>query len=147
MLKTGMLHHVSLPVSDIDKARSFYEGVLGLEEDKSRPAFDFDGAWYKLGDRRLHLIVPNERGPSHIPIGQSGRFSRRAFCDPCAQFLRSDCLFGVQGLSEDHRPNPRPTPENPRPMRVNAAGKAGFPQIYILDPDRNVIEVNAEAAD
>jgi hypothetical protein len=32
-------------------------------------------------------------------------------------------------------------------MRINAAGTAGFPQIYILDPDRNVIEINADRDD
>jgi hypothetical protein len=32
-------------------------------------------------------------------------------------------------------------------MRLSPAGAAGFPQIYILDPDRNVIEINAETAD
>jgi hypothetical protein len=28
-------------------------------------------------------------------------------------------------------------------MKVNPRATAGFPQIYILDPDRNVIEINA----
>jgi glyoxylase I family protein len=34
-------------------------------------------------------------------------------------------------------------------MRLKASPKptAGFPQIYILDPDRNVIEINAEKLD
>ena len=30
---------------------------------------------------------------------------------------------------------------------VNPHATAGFPQIYILDPDRHVIEVNAEFLD
>ena len=34
-----------------------------------------------------------------------------------------------------------------RKMRENPTGQAGFPQIYILDPDRNVIEINAAALD
>jgi hypothetical protein len=28
-------------------------------------------------------------------------------------------------------------------MRVSAEGRAGFPQIFIMDPDRNVVELNA----
>jgi len=32
-------------------------------------------------------------------------------------------------------------------LRENPTGKAGFPQLYILDPDRNVIELNAERLD
>jgi hypothetical protein len=30
---------------------------------------------------------------------------------------------------------------------MNPTGKAGFPQIYLLDPDRNLIEINAERLD
>jgi len=32
-------------------------------------------------------------------------------------------------------------------MRTNPHATAGFPQIYILDPDRNVIEINAQELD
>ena len=32
-------------------------------------------------------------------------------------------------------------------MKVSLRATAGFPQIYILDPDRNVIEINAAALD
>ena len=34
-----------------------------------------------------------------------------------------------------------------RSMRVNPASVTGYPQIHILDPDRNVIEINAERVD
>ena len=29
-------------------------------------------------------------------------------------------------------------------MRLQPEGTAGFPQVYILDPDRHVIEINAD---
>ena len=32
-------------------------------------------------------------------------------------------------------------------LKENKWGKAGFPQVYILDPDRHVIELNAERLD
>ena len=32
-------------------------------------------------------------------------------------------------------------------MKLNPRATAGFPQIYILDPDHNVIEINAERLD
>src|SRR5687768_2183010 len=57
MLEIETVHHVSLPVSDLDRARAFYGGKLGLEE-TDRPPFKFGGAWYRVGDRSLHLIVP-----------------------------------------------------------------------------------------
>ena len=147
MLKTGMLHHVSLPVSDLDKARSFYEGVLGLEEDTSRPAFDFDGAWYKLGDRSLHLIVPKSEDRPTFRSDKAVDSHDAHFAIRVPSFSGAIAYLESKGFRKTTDPNPRPTPEDPRPMRVNAAGKAGFPQIYILDPDHNLIEVNAEAAD
>lgn len=142
-----MLHHVSLPVSDIDKARSFYEGVLGLEEDTSRPAFDFEGAWYKLGDRSLHLIVPKREDHPTFRSDKAVDSHDAHFAIRVPSFSAAIAYLESKGFRKTTDPNPRPTPEAPQPMRVSAAGKAGFPQIYILDPDRNVIEINAEAAD
>ena len=50
------LHHVALPVSDLERAAKFYREVLGLEE-LERPHFSFAGKWYRLaGDQQLHLI-------------------------------------------------------------------------------------------
>ena len=68
-LVTG-LHHVSLIVGDTRRALDFYQGILGLEIDPSRPTLAFPGVWLALGDRQLHLLeLPNpdpvtER-PSH----------------------------------------------------------------------------------
>ncbi|HJX30081.1 MAG TPA: VOC family protein [Thermoanaerobaculia bacterium] len=47
-----VLHHVSLPVGDLERSRRFYREVLGLEE-IARPPFPFPGAWFRLGDREL----------------------------------------------------------------------------------------------
>ncbi len=60
MTKVGGLHHVSLIVADTARALAFYQGVLGLEIDRSRPDLGFPGAWLALGDRQLHLLeLPN----------------------------------------------------------------------------------------
>ena len=64
------LHHVSLIVADTGRALLFYQGVLGLEIEHSRPDLAFPGAWLKLGDRQLHLLeLPNpdpvDQRPSH----------------------------------------------------------------------------------
>jgi catechol 2,3-dioxygenase-like lactoylglutathione lyase family enzyme len=58
MLKIEPVHHVSLPASDLERSATSYEGVLGLEP-MARPAFDFDGRWYKVGDRSLHPDRPD----------------------------------------------------------------------------------------
>ena len=49
------LHHVSVPVSELERSKQFYREVLGLAE-LPRPPFPFPGAGFRLGDRELHLI-------------------------------------------------------------------------------------------
>jgi hypothetical protein len=37
------------------------------------------------------------------------------------------------------------SPEDP--MGIRTSTRVGYPQIYVLDPDRNIIEINAVSAD
>ena len=54
------LHHASLVTSDLATARAFYEGVLGLEVNPTRPTLAYDGIWYDVGEQMIHLLaVPN----------------------------------------------------------------------------------------
>lgn len=59
------IHHVSLNVSDTERALQFYRDVLGLKE-LARPDFGFGGAWLDAGQgRQVHLIeadVPADVG-------------------------------------------------------------------------------------
>jgi catechol 2,3-dioxygenase-like lactoylglutathione lyase family enzyme len=62
MLPFKHLSHVSVTVSDLAKAKTFYGGLLGLSE-IPRPDLGFPGVWYSLGgDLQLHIIV-NEQWP------------------------------------------------------------------------------------
>lgn len=75
MLPFKHLSHVSVVVSDLEKARAFYGGVLGLPE-IPRPPFEFPGVWYSLGgDLQLHIIV-NAGWP--FPPRQPDRFEIRS---------------------------------------------------------------------
>ena len=51
-----VLHHVSLPVTDLGRSRRFYREVLGLEE-IARAPLPVPGAWFRLGDCELHLVA------------------------------------------------------------------------------------------
>lgn len=64
------LDHVSLLVRDTARALEFYTWVLGLEQDISRPALGYPGAWLQTDNGQIHLIeLPNpdpiEGRPEH----------------------------------------------------------------------------------
>lgn len=57
---TGLLH-ATLLVADLERARAFYEKVLGLVPDGNRPEMSFPGVWYAIGpNQQIHLMqLPN----------------------------------------------------------------------------------------
>ncbi|UQZ83386.1 Glyoxalase-like domain protein [Paenibacillus konkukensis] len=128
MLDVQTIHHVSVCVRDLEKAKSFYGGKLGLTEIE-RPPFDFSGAWYAVGasGQQLHLIVHNGETLREGPIDtRDGHFALRV-----ASYKAARLWLESQGIPYEARPHAR----------------AGFPQIYVLDPDHNVIELNADVCD
>ncbi len=62
------MDHVQINVTDLERARRFYGATLGLTEVPRPDSFDFAGAWYRIGDMDLHLVVrgPEPRGEDHI---------------------------------------------------------------------------------
>lgn len=50
------LNHVSLLVKDTARALEFYQGLLGLQLDESRPQMTFPGAWLVVGAAQIHLL-------------------------------------------------------------------------------------------
>jgi catechol 2,3-dioxygenase-like lactoylglutathione lyase family enzyme len=146
VLKIQTLHHVSLPTSDLQRSIEFYEGVIGLEP-MERPPFDFAGRWYKVGDRSLHLIVPADGQASTFRHGK-GIDSRDAhFAIRVASYRAAVAHLESKGFRQSDESQPMRTAGNPNPMRLSPRGAAGFPQIYVLDPDDNVIEINAAVLD
>ncbi|MHB0974090.1 MAG: VOC family protein [Thiobacillus sp.] len=55
------LLHAGLIVSDLARAKAFYESVIGLNVFPGRPDLPYPGAWYELGGgQQLHLMcLPN----------------------------------------------------------------------------------------
>jgi len=128
MLKIEDLHHAAISVTDVERSREFYKSILGLEEIE-RPDFDFTGAWFALGNRQLHLIHKPDaktlRGSTEVD-GMDGHFALR---------VRS-YREALEHLKAKGIPF-RDSPVNPTP----------WPQIYLTDPDGNVIELNAARLD
>lgn len=70
MPRIAGLLHASLLIADLDCARAFYEGVLGLSASPERPELGFPGVWYDVGGGQIHLLqLPNpdpvEARPEH----------------------------------------------------------------------------------
>ncbi len=119
------LHHVTIPVRDLERSKRFYGGLLGLEEIE-RPPFGFPGAWYSLGDGQLHLIA--DGGGT---FRQDARIESRDahFAIRVESFERALELLRSEGME----------------AKVDRHSVTGFPQLYIVDPDGHVIEINAKA--
>lgn len=112
------LNHVALHVADVDKSCAFYSGVLLLEP-MERPAFDFPGAWFRLGKtQELHLI-----GDRDAPVNSKNRGNHFALqadnLDEWEAHLRNK---GADYLSRRTRPD-------------------GALQIFVKDPDGHHIEL------
>jgi glyoxylase I family protein len=54
------VHHVSINVTDVPAAITFYTDVLGGTLRTDRPDFGFGGAWIDVGASQVHLL---EAGP------------------------------------------------------------------------------------
>ena len=83
MLKITEFLHASLLVSDLGRARAFYEGVLGLVPSSARPAMSFAGVWYEIGAQQIHLLaLPDPcRDAAHPQHGGRDRHIALAVAD------------------------------------------------------------------
>jgi catechol 2,3-dioxygenase-like lactoylglutathione lyase family enzyme len=128
------IHHIALTVTDVERSRKFYREILSLEE-IPRPPFNFQGVWFQLGDsRQVHLIVHSRATFREKPLDtRDVHFAVRVpSYEAAVEFLHA------KGYREDA------DPDDPYCMILQPHATAGFPQIYICDPDRHVIEFNAE---
>ncbi|MFZ5558330.1 MAG: VOC family protein [Pseudomonadota bacterium] len=118
------LLHASLLIADLERARAFYEGVLGLAPSPARPGMDFDGVWYDIGGCQLHLLCLPNPDPVEGRPAHGGRDRHTA--------------LAVKGWDE-------------LKARLDAAGiaytlsRSGRRALFVRDPDGNALEL-VEAA-
>lgn len=120
------LHHAAIVVTDLDKAKFFYGEILGFEESVKRPAFNFPGAWYQIGDTQLHLLVHSPaktlRGTTLID-SKDGHFAVRTNnMEAVKKRLR------MHGWDFEDRPD----------------SITGWHQLFVCNPDGNIVEINAK---
>ena len=109
-------HHMALVVRDLKRCLWFYGQVLDLKS-IDRPAFDFPGHWYQVGQAtQLHLMVMNETIPEtmrHMAIEVDD-------FDATIQTLKSEGIEIIDGPGK----------------RVD-----GSDYLFCKDPDGNLIEI------
>ena len=129
------LHHVSIVITDLHRSVDFYQSLFGFER-LERPPFKTQGAWLACGAVQIHLIQYPPGTFRTRPIDTSDGH----FC------LRTDDFDGVlaglvaKGFREDG------DPDDPSFIVVIRNGAAPFPQLYLRDPDRNIVEINGAPA-
>ena len=120
MIKIRSINHVSLLVTDTRRALDFYQGIMGLQVDDSRPALDFPGAWLKVGDRQIHLLELLESGQEQEFTKHGGRDRHLAMdvvdLDKVMQALQA------AGIAYTH-------------------SRSGRKALFCRDPDGNALEL------
>ncbi|PLT35124.1 VOC family protein [Bacillus sp. V5-8f] len=128
MINYMQLHHVGLNVTNLEKAKRFYSDILCLQEIE-RPDFDFEGAWYQIGQhQQLHLIV--------LPNSQTIRKDKQLNTKEGHLALRVESYEETLRWLKAHHLE---ILENPKSV-------SGFAQIFCADPDGNLIELHVEQA-
>jgi catechol 2,3-dioxygenase-like lactoylglutathione lyase family enzyme len=125
------LHHVAMIVTDLDRSATFYQQLFGLAP-IARPPFTIPGLWLGVGDLQIHLTVYAPGSFRSRPVDNDDihfAFNTRDF-EGFVTHAKS------MGFVEEG------APDDPRRMIVKRQGMAGFPQVFLTDPDRNIIEVN-----
>ncbi len=117
------IDHVALHVADLAASSSFYETILLLPP-LPRPAFDFPGAWFRIGSQQeLHLI-----GGRQHEVSSHNRGTHFAI-------LVSNLDAWERHLTE------REARFLPRKVRPD-----GALQIFVIDPDDHYVELCMPAA-
>jgi glyoxylase I family protein len=114
------LHHVSFIVEELTRALSFYQDVLGLEVDHSRPDLGYPGAWLTLpGKQQIHLMkLPDQDKNSERPE-HGGRDHHAAFTVSSIEKIESS-------LNEKDMPYTK--------------SRSGRKALFCRDPDGNALE-------
>jgi catechol 2,3-dioxygenase-like lactoylglutathione lyase family enzyme len=116
------MDHVALPTSDAARGERFYCNVLGFHT-VPRPSFSFDGRWlvHDTVGVMLHLIHVQDYERPTGPINtMRGHFALR-----CTEVDVAIRVFHERGIKFVERRLP----------------DYGYRQVFIQDPDGNVVEL------
>ncbi|MCU0841112.1 MAG: VOC family protein [Thiobacillaceae bacterium] len=120
MPRLTRLLHASLLVSDLERARAFYEGMLGLAPSPARPEMSFAGVWYDVGAGQIHLLVLPNPDPVDDRPEHGGRDRHTAFAVADWESLRQ--ALDAAGIAY-------------------TLSRSGRRALFVRDPDGNALEL------
>lgn len=124
-------NHVSREVLDLEKSKKFYCDNLGFQV-IPRPPFDAEGYWLYGNNLNLHLIqtkVPHQR--KKVKVARIQHFSSALPTVDHIAFLTTDIEAVREILDSEHVY-----------YKMEESKVAGIRQIFLFDPDGNVIEIS-----
>jgi catechol 2,3-dioxygenase-like lactoylglutathione lyase family enzyme len=135
---TPCIHHVLVACRELEPARKFYRDVLELRE-IARPVFPYPGAWFQFGGgQHLHLVVRDNA--TMRTVERLDTFDVH-FALGMSSYRKTLAWLAAKGFRED-------VPDgDPHKMVLRPDSVTGRPQIYVTDPDRNIIEFICDALD
>jgi catechol 2,3-dioxygenase-like lactoylglutathione lyase family enzyme len=126
----GTLQHYTIEPSDMERTKSFYCDVLGLENG-DRPPLGFPGYWlYSGGVPTVHLLGERKPRDGIVVRGTATKFDNTGRFDHIA-FAASD-LAGVKKRIEGKKVA----------FREQVIPRTGGTQIFLYDPDGVGVELN-----
>ena len=132
-MENATLHHVSRPTQNMGQAIAFYENVLGFKR-IFRPAFKVGGAWLQAGSVELHLIdLPQGSFRNVSTVGSDDIHMAIRVTDFEATVNNLAKLGYVETLADD----------DGKRIIIKRNSMAGYHQLYMMDFDRHLIEINA----
>jgi catechol 2,3-dioxygenase-like lactoylglutathione lyase family enzyme len=126
----GGLQHYTIEPQDLERTKSFYVDVLGLEVG-DRPPLDFPGYWlYSGGTATVHLMGTRKPREGIVVRGTEKKYADTGRFDHIA-FAATD----VEGVRKRLRS------KNVK-FRESTVPRTGDTQFFLYDPDGVGVELN-----
>ncbi|WP_407154061.1 VOC family protein [Bradyrhizobium sp. STM 3557] len=126
----GTLQHFTIEPSDLERTKSFYVDVLGLEVGE-RPPLDFPGYWlYSGGVATVHLMGTRKPREGIVVRGTEKKYEHTGRLDHIA-FAATDVEATRERLKAGNVS-----------FREQVVPRTGDTQIFLSDPDGVGVELN-----